>query len=1103
MARILIVDNPEANGGDLRALLRARGHAVVTASAGREALEVLTGAPCDLVICDIFLAEMDGAEFVRRLRRRPSLKGVPVVFNAPAYREREASLLARACGAACVVSRAGERETALAAIEQVLLGGDGRSAKRAPGTSVAEERPASGEEKRSCVASRLEPLLARSVEFASERDPHRLLERLLWAARDLAAAGLAMVAVGPVAGPLGDVLVGGLEEPLTSQAIAALRREDPFRRVFAVPAPLRLLAPPAAFCGLLRVPSLLVAAIHSPHRVHGWICLGRKLGLSAFSEEDEEIIARLGLVAGEAYERCRLYGEAKEEIARLKRALAGEKEALSRRAVEAAVLGVLASAKSTAEMAAPLLEGLCRPLGFVLGEIWEVDPAAGALRRFGAWHEAEDGLRELAGFSRGRVLARGEGMAGRAWAQGALISSADPSREEPRAEPLRRAGLRVLVAFPIGREGEISGVIGLFGRGPPPDPSTLSFLASQGARLGRIIERRREEKQEERLVAMRLVLRGVHVFMLRQSGREELFREVCRLIIEVGGFAMAAFGLFENGSGDLHPAAGACLSKGEGSERAFSLLAGAAEVARAIEKRRIVCNNAFLPAGEGSFPHPGSLAAVPLFAAANPKGVFVLLAAEGGFFGAEERILVGALGNEVSVVLDQIEKAERLAELALHDPLTGLANRTLYEERLDESLRAAAKSGSRVAVVVFGVRQSRLIDQTLERPARDRLWCEIASRLGATMADPANLARIAEDRFASFRYGIGELSEVAQRMERRLRYVAGKPFLIGKEPFELSLGGGVAIYPSDGRDGDTLLRNAEAALRRAWASGEGYLFYEPSQNAKVAETLRLGSRLQRALGAGEFVLHYQPKVDLDSAAITGAEALIRWQDPENGLVPPLEFVPLLEESGMIAEVGLWVIREAFAVQRRWRAAGLKALRVAVNVSAVQLARRDFVERVSAIAREYRQRATARVGALGIELTESVIMENVEEGIETVNLLRDMDIEIAIDDFGTGYSSLSYLAHLPVNAVKIDRSFIRALGRESTGKSIVAATISLAHSLGLTAIAEGVETVEQAASLAALGCDEIQGYLISPPLPAEDFASFLARGRVEPVWRQIS
>ncbi len=473
----------------------------------------------------------------------------------------------------------------------------------------------------------------------------------------------------------------------------------------------------------------------------------------------------------------------------------------------------------------------------------------------------------------------------------------------------------------------------------------------------------------------------------------------------------------------------------------------------------------------------------------------------GIFFSARARSLLGALGNEISVLLDYVEKTERLAELALHDPLTGLANRTAFDQRLDEALRAAAKSGSRVAVVVRSVRQFGLIDQMIERRRRDGLWRELASRLHRVVNLPGNLARIADDRFATFRYGFDELSDLAQRTEGINRKAGADPFVIDEEPFDLSLSAGLAIYPSDGRDGDTLLRNAEAAFGRAKADGESYVFYEPSLNAKVAERLRLESRLKRALGAGEFVLHYQPKIAFDSGRITGAEALIRWRDPEDGLVQPLNFVPLLEETGLIAEVGMWVIREAFAALRGWRAAGLGALRVAVNVSAVQLARRDFVERVRAVARGYRESGKLDPGGVDIEITESVLLRDIEAGIETLNLLRAIDIGIAIDDFGTGYSSFGYLARLPVNAIKIDRSFIMASSAEATGKSIVTAIISLAHSLGLKAIAEGVETIEQAAWLAARGCDEMQGYLVSPPVPAEDMASLLARGRVERVWRQ--
>jgi EAL domain-containing protein (putative c-di-GMP-specific phosphodiesterase class I) len=285
---------------------------------------------------------------------------------------------------------------------------------------------------------------------------------------------------------------------------------------------------------------------------------------------------------------------------------------------------------------------------------------------------------------------------------------------------------------------------------------------------------------------------------------------------------------------------------------------------------------------------------------------------------------------------------------------------------------------------------------------------------------------------------------------------------------------------------DTLFRNAEAALKRAKASGERYLFYRPDMNARVAETLLLENKLRQALDREQFVLHYQPKVDLAKGTISGLEALIRWNDPETGLVPPLKFIPLLEETGMILEAGRWAMQKAVADYREWHTQGLQPPRIAVNVSPIQLRQKDFVE----VVRDVIGGAAAGPHGLDLEITESLIMEDIEGNIEKLRAVRDMGVNVAIDDFGTGYSSLRYLAKLPVNALKIDRSFIITMTGSADSMTIVSTIISLAHALNLKVIAEGVDAEEQRKLLRLLKCDEMQGYLFSRPVPKDDVLALL-------------
>lgn len=304
----------------------------------------------------------------------------------------------------------------------------------------------------------------------------------------------------------------------------------------------------------------------------------------------------------------------------------------------------------------------------------------------------------------------------------------------------------------------------------------------------------------------------------------------------------------------------------------------------------------------------------------------------------------------------------------------------------------------------------------------------------------------------------------------------------------LSMKAGIAMFPNDGADAASLLRNAEAALKNAKANEAPYAFYTPQLGRALHERHALERSLRRALDNNELVLHYQPKVDLQTHRLAGVEALMRWRHPERGLVPPATFIPLMEESGLIVEAGAWALRQASLDRGRWLAAALAAPRVAVNVSSVQLRQEDFVSRVA----EALQLAGANAG-IDIEVTESLLVNDFADNIAKLSRVRDLGVGIALDDFGTGYSSLAYLARLPVEAIKIDRSFVVAMLDDPGAMTLVSTLISLAHALRLKTIAEGVETEEQAKILRLLHCDQMQGYLISRPVPFEEMTHYLRAG----------
>jgi len=485
-----------------------------------------------------------------------------------------------------------------------------------------------------------------------------------------------------------------------------------------------------------------------------------------------------------------------------------------------------------------------------------------------------------------------------------------------------------------------------------------------------------------------------------------------------------------------------------------------------------------------------SVIVLPLFVERQTFGVLTLYAPERNFFDDEEIKLLTELAGDISFGLEYIAKEEKADYLAYYDPLTGLPNRSLFSERLSQQLHTRADSPELVAVALMDVERLRLVNDSLGRQAGDDVLRLIARRLESNVAMThwSNPARVVGDSFGVIIRGARDASELAQLIEQGLKACFGVPFVIEGKEIRLDARARVSAYPSDGSTAESLLRNAESALRNAKRTTERFVFYAPEINAQAAEFLLVETKLHKAIELEQFVLHYQPKFDAATGKTTGVEALIRWNDPDTGMVPPLQFIHILEETGMIFEVGRWALRQGLADQQRWRGKGLTVPRVAVNVSAQQLRDQHFVQDVQlALASQ-----EGLMPALELEITESLLMEDIERNIERLKTLRDLGVTIAIDDFGTGYSSLNYLARLPMDTLKVDRSFVLGMIESPVNRTIVSTIISLAHSLGLKVIAEGVETEEQLNLLRLLKCDEVQGFLLSRPVAFDKIPSFLGR-----------
>ena len=431
---------------------------------------------------------------------------------------------------------------------------------------------------------------------------------------------------------------------------------------------------------------------------------------------------------------------------------------------------------------------------------------------------------------------------------------------------------------------------------------------------------------------------------------------------------------------------------------------------------------------------------------------------------------------------------EQLAYMAQYDHLTGLANRALFKDRLEQSLARTRRSGTLMALMFLDLNRFKAVNDTLGHGAGDLLLREVAKRLGGCVRESDTVARMGGDEFSIILDDLTEAHQVAL-VARKIIDSLARPFTLdGHEAF-VTISVGIAVYPSS--DGASLVADADSAMYSAKEHGQNtYRFHTPEMNAQARELLDMEGKLRRALDQEEFLLYYQPQVDLTTGRIVGTEALLRWRHPELGLVSPGRFIPVLESIGMMVRVGEWVLRTACRQAVAWQRDGLPPLRVAVNLSARQFGKQDLIGLVDSVLGE----TGLDPHCLELEITESLLMKDIESNSRLLNELKTSveGLQVAIDDFGTGYSSLYYLKTLPIDVLKIDQSFIRDLTTDAEDATITTAIINLAHNLGLKVIGEGIETEEQLAYLREKVCDEGQGYYFSHPLPANEFTELLER-----------
>jgi diguanylate cyclase len=457
----------------------------------------------------------------------------------------------------------------------------------------------------------------------------------------------------------------------------------------------------------------------------------------------------------------------------------------------------------------------------------------------------------------------------------------------------------------------------------------------------------------------------------------------------------------------------------------------------------------------------------------------------------EERQQVRELADRVAVAVSSAWRDEKLYQQAHFDPLTGLPNRLLFIDRLATEIARSQREGAAFALLFVDLDHFKIVNDSFGHPVGDDVLCEASLRIAGATRDTDTVARLGGDEFTVMLTRIKHPREALQIGEKIVARLS-REFSLGAEKCFLSASIGIAMYPEDGTSAEVLLKSADTAMYRAKAAGRAQVvFFEEKMNADAVARLTLDRDLRAAIERGELVLHYQPQLDLRTGAIRGAEALIRWQHPTMGLIPPARFIPLAEDSGFIEQVGRWTLEEACRQMKAWRSSGLPIDRVSVNVSPRQFQKHATVDHI----RECVEMAGLPASCLDIEITERLLLERGESVEEMLQELAAMGHAISLDDFGTGFSSMAYLKRFAVQVIKIDRVFIDGVERSPDAKAIVTAIIAMSHALGKSVIAEGVETAEQLALLRELECDEIQGYLISRALPAAEFEA-LVRARAQ-------
>jgi len=776
------------------------------------------------------------------------------------------------------------------------------------------------------------------------------------------------------------------------------------------------------------------------------------------------------------------------------------------KAMEHAVVQVLSSAENTPEIVQKIIQIICETSGWVHGAFWNMDRQSKTIRNTDTWSSPDIDTREFTAVSQAqlgrlqstdsleyggvirRVCVTGQPV----WVQDVTI---DPTFR--RGKVAAKAGLHTAMAFPIVVNGAVVGVMEFYSRDiRRQDKALLASALFIGSQIGQNFERKQIEARHtmEHAVAR----------MLTESDALELaIPKILRKVCETLQWDYGGYFEFDREAKTFRclnlwtvPALEASEFVTQTRTTTFDAKSNAGVARRAwstggpVWFAEVKGINNFLRGETAVRTGLHSAFAFPIVVGTEVLGVMEFFSYK--VRNPDEKLIESArsIGGQIGHYYHRRLAEEKIQYLAYYDGLTGLPNRALFSQRLNHALATARRYSKKLAVLFIDLDRFKDINDTLGHASGDKLLQDMAGRLTRSLRESDTVARLGGDEFVVLLEEMVD-AKLAATVARKVISATVDPFILDDKPFHITASIGISAYPVDGDDEKSLMKNADIAMYLAKDHGRNnYQFYSAQFNALAFERLALESSVRHALANDEFLLHYQAKVDINTGGITGVEALIRWQHPELGMVSPDSFIPLTEETGLIVPIGRWVLKTACAQNKAWQDQGLPPIRVSVNLSSRQFNDRYLLEDIAKILKE----TGLDPEYLELELTESMVMYNPDHAVKLLTQMKAMGLHVAIDDFGIGYSSLAHLKRFPLDAIKVDRSFIKDLMAHREDAAITEAIIAMGKSLKLKVVAEGVETKDQLSFLRKHDCDEMQGYYFSKPVTQNEFAQILQDGK---------